>query len=60
MVAIVGFKIFIDLFDVLCTLVVCITYNMGNQDLPDIYPCPQACGPQAQVYISGKSLLFML
>ena len=34
---IVGFKIFIDLFDVACTLVVYITYNMGNRDLPDIY-----------------------
>ena len=29
-----GFKIF---FDVTYTLVVYITYNMGNQDLPDIY-----------------------
>ena len=35
---IVGFKIFIDLFDMLCTLVVYISYNMGNWDLPDIYP----------------------
>ena len=34
---IVGFKIFIDLCDVVFTLVVYITYNMGNQDLPDIY-----------------------
>ena len=34
---IVGFKSFIDLFDVVCTLVVYITYNMGNRDLPDIY-----------------------
>ena len=58
---IVGFKIFIDLFDVVCTLVVYITYNMGNRDLPDIYTlAPWACGPQAQVYISGKSLLPML
>ena len=86
---IVGFKIFIDLFDVVYTLVVYITYNMSNRDLPDIYtlalgpaafvlrciyqanpscPCynlyiyphPWACGPWAQVYISGKSLLPML
>ena len=36
-VVIVGFKIFIDLFDVVCTLVVYITYNMGKRDLLDIY-----------------------
>ena len=34
---IVGFKIFINLFDVVYTLVVYITYTMGNRDLPDIY-----------------------
>ena len=42
---IVGFKFFIDLFDVVCTLVVYITYNMGNRDLPDIYTL--ALGPAA-------------
>ena len=42
---IVGFKIFIDMFDVVCTLVVYITYNMGNRDLPDIYTL--ALGPAA-------------
>ena len=42
---IVGFKNFIDLFDVVCTLVVYITYNMGNQDLRDIYTL--ALGPAA-------------
>ena len=34
---IVGFKIFIDLFDVVCNLVIYITYNIGNRDLSDIY-----------------------
>ena len=34
---IVGFKILINLFDVVYTLVVYITYTMGNRDLPDIY-----------------------
>ena len=34
---IVGFKIFINLLDVVCTLVVYITYNMGKRDLPNIY-----------------------
>ena len=29
-VVIVGLKILVDLFDVLCTLVVYISYNMGN------------------------------
>jgi len=33
----------IDLSDVTHTLVVYITYNMGNQDLPDIYA--HALGP---------------
>ena len=32
-----GLKILVDLFDMLCTLVVYISYNMGNWDLPDIY-----------------------
>ena len=32
-----GFKIFIDSFDVSGTLVVYISYNMGKRDLPDIY-----------------------
>ena len=45
MVVIVGFNIFIDLSDVVCTLVVYITYNMGNRDLPDIYTL--ALGPAA-------------
>ena len=34
---IVGLKILVDLFDVLCILVVYISYNMGNRDLPDVY-----------------------
>ena len=55
---IVGFKI----FNVLCTLVVYITYNMGNWDLPHIYPL--ALGPAAlglrDIAISDKSLLPML
>ena len=38
-----GLKILVDLFDVLCTLVVYISYNMGNRDLPDIYA--RAIGP---------------
>jgi len=42
-VVIVGLKFLLDLFDMLCNLVVYITYNMGNQDLPDIIcPCPLA------------------
>ena len=32
-----GFKFFFDLPDVTYTLVVYITYNMGNRDLLDIY-----------------------
>ena len=40
-----SFKIFIDLFDVVCTLVAYITYNMGNRDLPDIYSL--SLGPAA-------------
>ena len=32
-----GFKNFCDLSDMTYTLVVYITYNMGNRDLPDIY-----------------------
>ena len=42
---IVSLKILVDLFDVLCTLVVYISYNMGNRDLPDIYA--RALGPAA-------------
>jgi len=42
---IVGLKILVDLFDMLCTLVVYISYNMGNWDFPDIYPL--AFGPVA-------------
>ena len=69
---IVGLKIIVDLFGVLCTLVVYISYNMGNRDLPDIYaralgPAAlrlgriyRACSPRAWAYISGKSLLPML
>ena len=37
--------VLIDLFDVVYTLVVYITYNMGNRDLPDIYTL--ALGPAA-------------
>ena len=37
LIMIVGLKILIDLFDMLCTLVVYISYNMDNRDLPDIY-----------------------
>ena len=44
-VLIVGFKFFFDLSDVVYTQVVYITYNMGNQDLPDIYA--HALGPAA-------------
>jgi len=44
-VVIVGLKILVDLFDVLCTLVVYITYNIGKRDLPDIYTL--ALGPVA-------------
>ena len=42
---IVGFKFFINLFDVVYTSVVYITYTMGNRDLPDIYTL--ALGPAA-------------
>ena len=41
-------------------LVVYITYNMGNRDLPDIYAHAHALGSQAKAYISGKSLLSIL
>ena len=44
-VLIVGSKNFFDLSDVTYTLVVYITYNMGNRDLPDIYA--HALGPAA-------------
>ena len=40
-----GFKIFFDLSYEVYTQVVYITYNMGNQDLPDIYA--HALGPAA-------------
>ena len=47
---IVGLKILVDLFDVLCTLVVYISYNMGNRNyLPDIYA--HALGPVALGHI---------
>ena len=42
-VLIVSSKFFFDLSDMTYTLVVYITYNMGNQDLPDIYA--HALGP---------------
>jgi len=44
-VLIVGLKFFFDLFDMVHTQVVYITYNMGNQDLPDINA--HALGPSA-------------
>ena len=40
-----GIKKFLHLSDVTYTLVVYITYNMGNRDLPDIYA--HALGPAA-------------
>ena len=48
----------VNLFDVLCTLVIYISYYMGNQDFPDIIIClhPRACGPQAKACISSKSI----
>ena len=52
-----GFKFFFDFSDVVYTLVVYITYNMGKRDLPDTRICPR---PRARAYISGKSLLPML
>ena len=41
---------------------ICISYNMGRRDLPDIYALasPRAAGPRAWAYISGKSRLSML
>ena len=41
---------------------VCISYNMGKRDLPDIYICPsqRAAGPRAWACISGKFRLPML
>jgi len=41
-------KILVDLFDMLCTLVAYITYNMGNWNLLDIYiymPSPSGLRP---------------
>jgi len=38
-----------------------ISCNMCTRDLPDMYALsPQACGPRAWAYISGKSLMPML
>ena len=53
----------VNLFDVLSTLVVYISYNMGNRDLRDIRIYAHALGPAAlglrHIYISGNSLLPM-
>jgi len=58
---IVGLKFLVDLFDVLCTLVVYITYNIGNRDFPDIYAL--AIGPAAlslEIYSARITELVML
>jgi len=62
-VVIVGLKILVDLFDMLCTSVVYITYVLITWAIRIflIYmPLPWSCGSRAWAYISGKSLLPML
>ena len=54
----VGLKFFFDLSDTVYTLVLYITYNMGNRDLPDIYAHalrPTALGLGHNIYQANPS-----